>query len=314
MTIPVVKPYRPNKDKYQRYVSDIFDRAWFTNNGPLVTELERRLESHLGVKNVICVANCTIGLQVLYRALGLKGDVLTTPFSFIATRSSLEWEGLCPQFCDVCPDSWNLSTQSVTATDRVRPSAILGVHVYGNPCDVKSFEKISSDYGVPVIYDAAHAFDVKVGDESVLNYGAGSVLSFHATKLFHTIEGGAVVVNSDLLAERVRELTRFGQIMVGGQKVIGINAKLSEVHAAMGLAILDEIEIVIEKRRRIYDFYSENLKGNFQLQFISTEIKYNYAYFPLLFNSISALEACIESLEKNGIYPRRYFSSIAGTA
>ena len=140
----------------------------------------------------------------------------------------------------------------------------------------------------------------------MLNYGAGRFWKFPRDETFSHYRGGAVVVNSDLLAERVRELTRFGQIMVGGQKVIGINAKLSEVHAAMGLAILDEIEIVIEKRRRIYDFYSENLKGNFQLQFISTEIKYNYAYFPLLFNSISALEACIK-LEKNGIYPRRYF-------
>lgn len=307
MSTFVVKPYLPNPVKYQRYIDEIFQRGQLTNSGPLLRELEAKLQNFLGVKHVICVSNCTIGLQVLYKALGLKGKVLTTPFSFIATISSLEWENCAPVFSDIDKNSWNLSPEKIINEELSDVSAILGVHVYGNPCDVTALEQIANERSIPLIYDAAHAFGTMINGESVLKSGTGSVLSFHATKLFHTIEGGAIIVSDDQLASDIRKLISFGSIEVEDQKMLGINAKLSEFHAAMGLAVLDDIDFIISSRKKIYQKYVERLSTRFQTQKISSCSVYNFAYFPILLDTDEMTERCIGALESASIYPRRYF-------
>ena len=305
--VPVVKPYLPNREKYERYIKRIFQSGCLTNRGPLVQELETRLQDYLQVRNVICVSNCTLGLQVLFSALELNGDVVTTPFSFVATKSSLEWEGLRPIFADINPNSWNLSPDLVEAKIDANTSALLGVHVYGNPCDVADLQSISERHSVPVIYDAAHAFGVKTDGESVLSWGDGSVLSFHATKLFHTVEGGAVIVQNDDIADKVRSLISFGSVPQSGGTKLGINAKMSEFHAAMGLAVLDDINKIISERKEYYLQYTESLKSAFQLQRIESTTTHNYAYFPIVFPTEEKLLACEEKLNKSLIFPRRYF-------
>jgi dTDP-4-amino-4,6-dideoxygalactose transaminase len=307
MSTFVVKPYLPSLAKYQQYTSEIFGRGQLTNSGPLLRELEIRLQEYLEVKHVICVSNCTLGLQVLYKALGLKGKVITTPFSFIATRSSLEWEGLTPIFSDIDDASWNLSPAKIQSDALSDASAILGVHVYGNPCEVTALERAAKDRGIPLIYDAAHAFGIKVNGQSVLTSGTGSVLSFHATKLFHTVEGGAIIVSDDRLANDIRKLISFGSVDKEEQKVFGINAKLSELHAAMGLAVLDDIDLILSRRRDLYQHYVEKLSGRFQTQKIRQGTTYNFAYFPILLDSAEMTERCIEALQSESIHPRRYF-------
>jgi dTDP-4-amino-4,6-dideoxygalactose transaminase len=307
MTTYVVKPYLPSLAQYERYVAGIFDRGQLTNSGPLLQELEARLQDYLGVKHVICVSNCTLGLQVLYKAVGLKGNVITTPFSFVATRSSLEWEGLTPFFSDIDEDSWNLSPEKIKSEALSNVSAILGVHVYGNPCDISSLEKLAEERGLPLIYDAAHAFGVKLNGQSVLTSGTGSVLSFHATKLFHTVEGGAIVVSDDQLASDIRKLISFGSVGSEDQRVLGINAKLSELHAAMGLAVLEDIDLILAKRKNLYQQYVARLSGRFKVQKIQQDTVYNFAYFPVLLDDPEMVEKCSRALQSVSIYPRRYF-------
>ncbi len=205
--INVTKAFLPNKEKYQSYVDRIFDSGWLTNNGVLVQELEARLKEHLGVKHLICVANGSLALQLAYKALGLKGEVITTPFSFAATTSTLAWEGLKPVFADIDPHSFNLDPKNIESLITKNTSAIVPVHVFGNPCQVEAIQAIADKHNLKVIYDAAHAFGTNYTNQnghtqSVLNYGDISTISFHATKLFHTIEGGAVITNDDELARK----------------------------------------------------------------------------------------------------------------
>lgn len=202
--ITVTKSYLPNKAKYQAYVDRIFENGWLTNNGSLLQELESRLKNYLGVKHLILVANGSLALQVAYKALELKGEVITTPFSFAATTSTLAWEGLTPVFADIDANTFNIDPKLIEAQITPNTSAIVPVHVFGNPCEVEAIQAIAAKHQLKVIYDAAHAFGVNYKDQSVLNYGDISTLSFHATKLFHTIEGGAVITNDDALAKRIR--------------------------------------------------------------------------------------------------------------
>jgi len=213
--IPVTKAYLPNKRKYKSYVDRIFDSGWLTNNGSLLHKLEQRLADHLGVKNIICVANGSLALQVAYKALDLKGEVITTPFSFAATTSTLVWEGLTPVFADIHPSCFNLDPNNIKQLITENTSAILPVHVFGNPCQVEAIQAIADKHNLKVIYDGAHAFGTEYTDQNgetqvVLNHGDISTISFHATKLFHTIEGGAVITNDDELARKIRLLINFG--------------------------------------------------------------------------------------------------------
>ena len=208
--IPVTKAYLPNKEKYQSYVERIFQSGWLTNNGSLLQELERRLADYLGVKNIILVANGSFALQLAYKALDLEGEVITTPFSFAATTSTLAWEGLKPIFADINPKTFNIDPAQIEAQITSNTSAIVPVHVFGNPCDVEAIQAIADKHKLKVVYDAAHAFGSEYKDQSVLNFGDISTLSFHSTKLFHTIEGGAVITNDDELAKKVRLMINFG--------------------------------------------------------------------------------------------------------
>ena len=239
--INVTKTYLPDKEKYKKYIDEIYENCWVTNNGTLVQKLEKRLAEYLGVKNIVLVSNGTVALEIAYRTLGLKGFVITTPFSFVATTSSLITNQLLPIFADIEKNTFNINPKKIEKLITLNTSAILSVHVFGNACNVEEINKIASKYNLRVIYDAAHAFDVKYKEQSILNYGDISTLSFHATKLFHTIEGGALIINDDELVQKARYLINFG---IKNQEEIphlGTNAKMNEFEAAMGLCVLDDM-------------------------------------------------------------------------
>ncbi|EPR4991224.1 DegT/DnrJ/EryC1/StrS family aminotransferase [Vibrio navarrensis] len=305
--IPVTKPYLPSKDKYKQYIDLVYENGWLTNNGPLVRELEYRLAEYLGVKHVVLVANGSLALQVAYKVLNLTGEVITTPFSFAATTSTLSWEGLKPIFCDIDKKSFNIDVEKIEELITPLTSAVLPVHVFGNPCQVGKIQSIAKKNGLKVIYDAAHAFGVKYLGESVLKYGDISTLSFHATKLFHSIEGGAIITEDDELANKARLMLNFG--ITGPDKIegLGTNAKMNELEAAMGLCVLDDIEIIISKRSHLWNQYKKTFSDLFQMQQWSSDSESIGAYVPIVFDSEQLLLNAKAELEANNIFPRRYF-------
>lgn len=305
--INVTKSYLPDRKKFDVYVDRLFDSGWLTNRGELVQELEVKLAEHLGVKNVIAVANGSLALQVCYKALGLRGRVLTTPFSFAATASTLSWEGLVPDFVDVCPKSFNICINKATKAQLESASAIVPVHVFGNPCDVERIQQVAEQYKLKVVYDAAHAFGVEYKGNSLFSYGDLSTVSFHATKLFHSIEGGAIITDNDDLAEQCRKLINFGitgPTSIDGQ---GTNAKMNEFEAAMGLCVLDEIDIIYEDRARIWRLYTEQLKGVVQFQLWSGHSENRFSYAPILLKSEEQVIKIEKALKHSNVTPRRYF-------
>lgn len=309
MQIPVNRPYQPQFGQYQAYLERAYANNWLTNNGPLVQELKSRLEDYLGVRNLLLVANGTLAMQLAYRALQVRGSAITTPFTFIATSSSLQWEGIRPEFADINAASFNLDAAEVSAQMHAGVSAVVPVHVYGNPCDVEAFELVRSQHDVKVIYDAAHAFGVNVGDRSVLSYGDASTLSFHATKVFHTVEGGAVVFRDADAYAAAEQMTNFG--IVSGNKGIagpGINCKMSEVHAAMGLAVLDNIEQVLARRIAAFQHYKHLLQDVVCLPQWHTTANENGAYFPMLLATHAQSERVLAALAEAGVTARRYFA------
>lgn len=305
--IPVTKAYLPNKAKYQAYVDRIYDSGWLTNNGTLLQELEKRLAQHLGVKHLICVANGSLALQSAYKALDLKGEIITTPFSFVATTSTLAWEGLKPVFADIDSESFNLNPANIEPLITDQTSAIVPVHVFGNPCEVEQIQKIADKYNLKVIYDAAHAFGSEYKGESVLNYGDISTISFHATKLFHTIEGGAVITNDDELAKKIRSQINFGITGPTTIDSVGTNAKMNEFEAAMGLCVLDEIDLIKQQRAEIWKSYQANLPDLVSFQKWNKHSKNNWAYAPVLFENEVQLCKVEARLKAKNIIPRRYF-------
>lgn len=305
--IPVTKAYLPNKEKYQSYVDRIFQSGWLTNNGSLLQELEQRLKEHLGVKNIILVANGSLALQLAYKALELKGEVITTPFSFAATTSTLAWEGLKPVFADINPNSFNIDPMLIEAQITPNTSAIVPVHVFGNPCDVEAIQTIANKHNLKVIYDAAHAFDSEYKGQSVLSYGDISTLSFHATKLFHTIEGGAIITNNDDLANKIRLMINFGISSPTSITTVGTNAKMNEFEAAMGLCVLDDVENIKQQRASIWQRYAQELSSQVKLQKWNEHGSNNHAYAPMLFESEDKLLEIESRLKENAILARRYF-------
>ena len=305
--INVTKTYLPDKEKYKKYIDEIYENCWVTNNGTLVQKLEKRLAEYLGVKNIVLVSNGTVALEIAYRTLGLKGFVITTPFSFVATTSSLVTNQLLPIFADIEKNTFNINPKKIEKLITLNTSAILSVHVFGNACNVEEINKIASKYNLRVIYDAAHAFDVKYKEQSILNYGDISTLSFHATKLFHTIEGGALIINDDELVQKARYLINFG---IKNQEEIphlGTNAKMNEFEAAMGLCVLDDIEKIKNKRKSLIENYKKELKGLVQFQEQNDNATENYSYFPILFKSEKELLKKQKALNSEQIFPRRYF-------
>lgn len=307
LMINVTKPYLPDREKLDKYIDQIYETAWLTNNGPLVQELTTRLEEYLGVENLLLVANGTLALQIAYKVLEVSGQAITTPFSFVATTSSLVWEGIDPVFVDIDSETLCINSSKIEEAITPQTTAIVPVHVFGNACEIDKIETIASKHNLKVIYDGAHAFGVKYKGKSILSYGDATILSFHATKLFHTIEGGAIIFKNKEDYEKAKLMINFGMDDSSSIVELGINAKMNEFQAAMGLCVLDEIDRVIRKRGEIWQNYECSLSHSFQLQKRNDKSSNNYSYFPIICESVKKVEILIKSMNENLIYPRRYF-------
>jgi dTDP-4-amino-4,6-dideoxygalactose transaminase len=305
--INVTRAYLPERDKFSKYVDRVFESGWLTNNGPYVQELQKRLSEYLGVKNLLLVTNGTMALQVAYKLLNLTGKVITTPFTFVATISSQVWENLEPVFVDIDRNTFNIDLNLLERAITKDVSAIIPVHVFGNSCCVREIDDIARKNNLKVIYDAAHAFGIQYEEQSVLNFGDISILSFHSTKVFHTIEGGALVINDAQLYEKAKLMINFGIPGLDQIVELGINAKMNEFQAIMGLCILDDMETILAKRKNAYHYYLQNLPLNLKMQQWTANSNNNYGYFPVVFESEAILSQVIADLEKLGIRPRRYF-------
>lgn len=307
--IPVTKTYLPPLEEYQLHLKQMWDRGWITNHGLCVTELEEKLKKYLKVDYLQCVSNGTLALQIAIKALDLKGEIITTPFSYVATTDAILWENCEAVFVDIDEDTLTIDPKKIEKAITKKTSAILATHVYGNPCDVESIARIAKKHKLKVIYDAAHSFGVKYKNKSVFNYGDISVVSFHATKLFHTIEGGAIFTKNKDLDFKNSYLRNFGHN--GPEKFhgVGINAKMSEVNAAMGLCNLTKVESILKARAKASKHYLVNLKASGKIKFplIRKGTTYNYSYFPVIFESERVLLKVIKALNTKDIYPRRYF-------
>lgn len=307
--IPSNKVYLPPKEEYTQYLDRIWENGWVTNNGELLRTLESRLEDTLGAKHVRVVANGTLALQVGLRALNLTGEVITTSFSYVATTSALIWEsGVEPVFADIQPDTFNIDPGDVEDLITDETSAILPTHVFGVPCDVDRLDAIAKAHNLHVMYDGAHAVGTRMGDRSVLLSGDLTAVSFHGTKLFHTVEGGALVTDDDAIAERIDLVRAFGHVG-NDHHMSGINAKNSEFHAAMGLCLLPRLPIFIKQRKQRYEQYRRHLQDvPVAFQTLPEGGRYNYAYFPVLFSNPEQMVAVQEHLADNDIHARRYFT------
>ncbi|MGF9915644.1 DegT/DnrJ/EryC1/StrS family aminotransferase [Paenibacillus ehimensis] len=307
--INVTKTYLPDSEKYKSYIDKIFESGWLTNNGQFTKKLQAELADYLGLNNILLVSNGTIALQLAYKLAGIAGDVLTTPFSFVATTSTLVWEGLNPVFVDINPKTYNLDPKNIEKSITPKTSAIVATHVFGNPCDIEEIEFYSNKYNLKVIYDAAHAFGVKYNGESILNFGDISTISFHSTKLFHTIEGGAIVFKDKALFEKAKNMINFGIKSPTEISGLGINAKLNEFQSAMGLCVLEDVDRIMEDRKKKYEVYYQSFYSNKQvsLQFRNSRGTLNYSHFPILLKSEDVLNNIIKELNALEIYPRRYF-------
>jgi len=306
--INVTQTFFPPLEEYVAQLQRIWDTKWLTNRGELVKELEAKLNELLGVKNLLVVNNGTIALQITIKALDLTGEIITTPFSYVATVSSIVWENCTPVFVDIDADYLTIDETKIEAAITEKTSAILATHVYGNPCNVEAIAAIAEKHNLKVVYDAAHCFGVNYKGESVLNWGDVSTLSFHATKLFHTAEGGAIVCRNDELAHRIFYMHNFGH---NGQEDfwgLGINGKICELQAAMGIAVLPYLDEIISKRKSVSQLYDELLQNTpLNKPLIRAETDYNYAYYPVLFPGEQSLLNVKKALNEQDIYPRRYF-------
>lgn len=314
--IQVTEPFLPPFDEYVEYLRGIWERNWLTNQGPLVHELEQKLQQYHQISMPVhCVANGSLGLQIALKALGVKGEVITTPFSYVATTACPLWEGCSVKFADIEPDTLTIDPKAVEAAITPRTEAILATHVFGNPCDVEALDAIAKRHGLAMIYDAAHAFGVTYRGKSILEYGDASMVSLHATKLFHTVEGGFIVANDPAVSEKMEWMRRFGHKGTDDFHGVGLNAKMSEFHAAMGLCNLKYVSVNHEKRKALSEAYDELFSGlersaktgEIRTMDYRDELERNYAYYPVLFDSESMLLDAMSRLNAQGIYPRRYF-------
>jgi len=306
--IPVTLPFIPPKEDYDILLHGIWKRQWLTNMGPLASELEMNLKEYLKVDHLLFVTNGTVALQMAIKALDLKGEIITTPFTYVATTSSIVWENCKPVFVDIDPKSLNIDPTKIEAAITAKTSAIVATHVYGNPCDVLAIEKIASKHKLKVIYDAAHAFGVQVNGTSIFNFGDISTCSLHATKLFHSGEGGLVITKEPELLKEMAHMRNFGHSGPETFYNLGINGKNSEFHAAMGLANFNYIQAIHDKRKLLTDRYDEKLKTfKASKPLWHKASKENYAYYPIVFDNEELLLRCIDLLKLNEIFGRRYF-------
>lgn len=274
----------------------------------MLRQLKINLIEHLGLQDIHLIGNGTLAIQLAIKALNLKGEIITTPYSYVATTNAIVWEGCTPVFVDIDPKSFCINPDLIEEAITENTTAILATHVYGYPCDIERIQAIAAKHELKVIYDAAHAFGVRLNGESLLNHGDCSTISFHATKLFHTAEGGAIVCQNTAVAERIALMCKFGHIGEDEYLDIGINAKMSELHAAMGLAVLSEVPNLIAARIERASWYDDLLYGlGLQRPQVVAGLEYNYAYYPVVFETHQHMMAARSALQAKDIYPRRYF-------
>jgi dTDP-4-amino-4,6-dideoxygalactose transaminase len=306
--IPVTKPFLPPREEFDKLVDGVWERNWLTNNGQLVQRLEKELKEYLGLDHLLFVANGTIALQMAIKALELEGEIITTPFSFIATTSSIVWEDCRPVFVDIDKQSFNIDAAQIEAAITENTSAILATHVYGNPCDVEAIRKIANKHHLKVIYDAAHAFGIELNGQSIFEYGDISICSLHATKLYHSVEGGLLMTKEQDVIKKLAYMRNFGFDGPTAFAELGINGKNSEFHAAMGLANLKYMPAIHEKRKQLTKQYRKMLKeAKISFPVWHDDATKNYAYYPIVFESKGLAMECFKALKEKKIYARRYF-------
>ena len=308
MRINVTSSFLPPFDEYTDQIANIWKGDPLTNNGPLLLKLEAALRKKFALDHAIFVSNGTIALQIAIKALNLSGEIITTPFSYIATTSSIVWENCTPIMVDIDPETLNIDPTKIEAAITEKTTAIMATHVYGNACDVDAIQLIAQKHNLKVIYDAAHAFGSTINGKSLFSYGDIATTSFHATKIFHTIEGGAMFTNDNDIAETIKFMRNFGQKSPTEFATVGINGKNSEFHAAMGLCNLKYFDMILKNRIAIAEHYYNHLKGC-AITFPKTQngCTLNYSYFPVVFETETALLKTMDALNQNNIYPRRYF-------
>ena len=309
--INVTKPFLPPREEFEQYLKQIWENNWITNDGPFHQQLEQELCEFLKVKHLSLFNNGTSALITALQALEIKGEVITTPFTFVATSNSLLWNNCTPIFVDVDEKSGNIDADKIEAKISKETSAILAVHVYGIPCDNEKIDKIASKYNLKTIYDAAHAFGVEQSNKSILNYGDLSTLSFHATKVFNTFEGGAIISHSLGMKQKIDRLKNFGFINETTLLEAGINGKMNELQASMGLLQLKYINQLIQERKKIANYYFKKLENTQGIRClkINDNIRWNYSYFPIFINESYKIsrDELYEKLKDNNIFARRYF-------
>jgi dTDP-4-amino-4,6-dideoxygalactose transaminase len=307
--IALNKPLTPDLKKLTEYLAQVNESGWYTNFGPLHEKLTKRLEDYLGVQNLLLVSNGTLAIQVACKVLNIN-SAITTPFSFVATTSSLLWQNVDTAFSDIDIENYNLCPVSLDNALKQDNNydGIVATHVYGNPCDVNGIAFVANKFNKKVVYDAAHAFDVKLAGKSVLSYGDASTLSFHATKVFHTVEGGAIIFKHKADFEKAKQLINFGIQTDGTLGEPGINAKLNEYQCAVGLTLLDSIDNVINHRVALFNTYINELKDVVGLPSWHSQASLNGAYMPIYIACEQKQIDVIEALAKSNIQCRRYFT------
>ena len=306
--INVTKTFLPSIESYQSYLKRAWDKVWLTNRGELTLELENKIKQKYATSNLIITNNGTIPLQIALKLLGNKGEIITTPFSYVATTSSILWENCTPVFVDIHPEYLSIDETKIEAAITSKTTAILATHVFGNPCHVEAIESIAKKHNLAVIYDAAHCFGVVYNNSSIFNFGDVSTCSFHATKIFHTGEGGAMFCKDENLFHKLFYSHNFGHNGPLEFHGLGINAKISELQSAMGLAVFDELDFIFSERKKVLDFYMNNLDfTKLSTMKIRENTKWNYSYFPVIFNSEEELLKVQNILNESEIFPRRYF-------
>jgi dTDP-4-amino-4,6-dideoxygalactose transaminase len=306
--VPVTKSFFPPIEEYNLQVKRIWENQWLTNRGELVLELEEKLKGYLSISNILIMNNGTIPLQIALKILGENAEIITTPFSYIATTAAIVWENCTPVFVDIHPEYLTIDETKIEAAITSRTSAILATHVFGNPCAIEAIEAIAKKHKLKVIYDAAHAFGVKYNGKTIFEYGDVSTCSFHATKLFHTGEGGAIFCKDETLRDELFYSHNFGHNGPYTFHGLGINGKISELQAAMGLAVLPYMEHILEGRKAVVDYYDAHLDFTRLSKIkLRENTDWNYSYYPVIFETEAILLNAIEALNKKDIYPRRYF-------
>lgn len=306
--IHVTKTFLPPIEEYNAQITRVWKNEWLTNRGELILELEEKLKKYLSVDNILITNNGTVPIQIALKLLGNNGEIITTPFSYVATSAAIVWENCTPVFVDINSEYLTIDESQIEAAITTKTTCILATHVFGNPCNIEAINAIAKKHNLKVIYDAAHCFAVQYNDTSIFNAGDISTCSFHATKLFHTAEGGAAFCNDEELRHKIYYSHNFGHNGPLSFYGLGINGKISELQAAMGLSVFPHMDYIISSRKKVVDVYNGSLNfSKVKSMKIRKNTKWNYSYYPIIFESEQKLLEVEHKLKENNILPRRYF-------